>query len=695
MAVLMSTITPKKFVDTFKGRTDRLILYSRGRQVSQQIKRGEYELIHRAEAHIGGSARMGFYNMLDDFTVPWAVVIFEEGGESKNTARDSALLVRELNKLGFRGVKREKGMFKGENYNVWIFLDPPVLAKKVRFFLFTFFEKLGFSKELPIIPTTDELSPGDMGQHVWLPYFNGVDKWIDESGNPYDGLGIKQGCTVFIDDEGNTLEKDFLSIAPANERDIDQALTALTSTLAAKFMPGVGLIVDESSIQYLLNNCAAFQKIINEIETSGNVSEEGLLRLGALLTGLGQDELWKYYTDKLINYNEKKFKRKLAQFGGGVFPDCLNMKQIDYCPPSKICFPKTATLIERYGFWKEDKKGEKTQEPTPAGWFFKAVSESVPGQAVAEGEEMEGDIPFLEAPEMGGPSRAALGVKVSVDSLGEFMGKYGEELDERRKEFNSKKRELSGLNSGFDVLNQYLDGLIPGSLILLSGKPGSGKTSYAKQIFDQVIDKEKSSSIFISYEHSRDELHRKTLARLSGVALKQIRRGQLSDAEFAKVDKVNKYLKEKFGDLTYIMDADENINTNGIRQAVDKSEAKFAVVDNIQVMPAPSRAGIDPLMQIAANLVGLKRICREKKIPILAVFNGKVPGELENTCDVILRLISKTTPQVDSSEKQPYIVYLNVEKNREGISKLRIQYTFFPPRMTFYGEKSTDYKSVK
>lgn len=694
MAVLMTTITPKRFIDTFKARTDRLMLYSRGKQVSQQIKRGEYELIHRSEAHLGGSARMGFYNMLDDFTVPWAVVIFEEGGESKNTARDSALLVRELNKLGLRGVRREKGMLKGENYKVWIFLDPPVLAKKVRYFLFTFFEKLGFSKEIPIVPTTDELSPGDTGQHVWLPYFNGVDKWLDDKGDPYEGLGIKQECTVFIDNKGNTIEKDFLSVAPANERDIDQALTAITSTLAAKYMPGVGLIVDEKSVQNLLNNCAAFQKFTSEIESTGRISEEGLLYLGAFLRSLGQEELWSHFTGKMIDYNEKKFEKKLAQFKGGVFPDCLSMKQIDYCPPSKICFPKTAPLTERYGYWKEDKKAEKTQEPTPAGWLFKAVSESTPSQAAVEGEGMGGEVPFLDAPEMGAMRSAPI-IKVSVESMSDFMQKYGEELDQRRKEFASKKRELSGLNSGFVVLNEFLDGLVPGSLILLSGRSGSGKTGYAKQILDQVIDKEKLPCIFISYQHSKDELHRRTLARMSGITYKQIRRGALSDAEFAKIDKVNKYLKEKFGDFTYIMEADENINTDGIRQAVEKSEAKFAVVDNLQIMPVPTRAGIDPLMQMSANLVGLKRICREKDIPILVIFNGNVPPEIEYNTDVILNLISRTTPKIHSSDKQPYVVYLNVEKNREGISKVRIQYTFFPPRMTFYGEKKADYKPVK
>ncbi|MCD4784356.1 MAG: AAA family ATPase [Candidatus Eremiobacteraeota bacterium] len=694
MAVLMSVITPKKFIDMFKARTDRLMLYSRGKQVSQQIKRGEYELIHRSEAHIGGSVRMGFYNMMDDFTVPWAVVVFEEGGESKNTARDSALLVRELNKLGLRGVRRERGMLKGENYKVWIFLDPPVLAKKIRYFLFTLFEKLGFSKEIPIIPTADELSPGDTGQHVWLPYFNGVDKWLDEKGEPYEGMGIKQEHAIFIGDKGNAIENDFLSVAPANERDIDQALTAITSTLAAKYMPGVGLIVNEDSAKCLLTNCAAFQKITSEIESTGRITDEGLLFLGAFLRSLGQEELWNHYTGKMIDFKKKKFERKLAQFKGGVFPNCLNMKQIDYCPPSKICFSKTAPLTERYGFWKEDKKGEKTQEPTPANWLFKSISESTPAQAAAEGEGMEGGVPFLDAPEMG-TMRSAPKIKISVKSMSDFMQKYGEELDNKRKEFTTKKKELSGLNSGFEVLNEFLDGLVPGSLILLSGMPGSGKTGFAKQMLDQVIDKEKLPCIFVSYEQSKEELHRKTLARMSGITYKQIRRGALSDAEFAKIDKVNKYLKEKFGDLTYIMEADENINVDGIKQAVDKSEAKFAVVDNLQVMPVPARAGIDPLMQMTANLTGLKRVCREKDIAMLVIFNGKIPPEIEYNTDVILKLTSNANPQVHSSEKQPYVVYLNVEKNREGISKVRIQYTFFPPRMTFYGEKKADYKPVK
>ena len=62
--------------------------------------------------------------------------------------------------------------------------------------------------------------------------------------------------------------------------------------------------------------------------------------------------------------------------------------------------------------------------------------------------------------------------------------------------------------------------------------------------------------------------------------------------------------------------------------------------------------------------------------------------------DVILYLSPRITPQVASSEKHPFISLLNVEKNREGVSKVTFQYNFFPPRMIYYGEKSIDYKAI-
>lgn len=687
MAVLLTTITPKKFVALFKGRTDRVMIYSRGKQISQQVKRGEFELITRAEAHLNGQARLGFYNMLDDMTVPWVQVVFEEGGTSKNTLKDSLLLMRELTKLGINSVRRERTLFKGENYNVWIFLDPPIAAKKVRYFLFKLFEKLGFPQETPIIPATDTLAPGDFGYSVWLPYFNGIDKWMNEENMPFDGLGVKQDCTIFLDEENKTIDKNIMVVPRSSERDIDQALNALAGPMGNKYLPGVGLHIDDSTIQKFLNSCEGFANIIKQIETKGSVSDEGLVQLGVLLKTLGHEKLFEDYTSKLKVFEDKKIYKLMDKYEGPLFPECLTLKQMEFCPPGKVCFNKTAPLTEKLGFWKEDKNADKNLEPTTANWLYKAAAEYEYAVQQDDDSFSDDDIPLLDVPGASS-AKAAPVVKVEVEPISSFLEEFTENMEKKR----SEKKDKIGLNSGFDVFNELIGGLIPGSLILLGGDSGSGKSAFAKQLLDQTADKENRPCIYISYGLSQEDLHLKTTARLTGLAYRQLKSAALNDADWAKLAKINKYIKDKLGNLIYIFEADETINTTAILQAAEKSDAAFVVLDYLQAMPPPPRENIsDMAMRNIMNLSALKRICRSKEIPLLVISNGEVHEEMKYHCDLYLKLIPRITPQIAATANKPYISLLNVEKNTQGISKVTLQYNFFPPRMTYYGEKQIEY----
>src|SRR5215831_7708386 len=102
----------------------------------------------------------------------------------------------------------------------------------------------------------------------------------------------------------------------------------------------------------------------------------------------------------------------------------------------------------------------------------------------------------------------------------------GEELHELLDELQRDKtiKEISGWDTGFANLNRAIDGMLPG-LYLLIGPPGCGKTSFAKQLFDQVAMQNSVPGIFFTFGEQKKELRIKTLARLSGVESREIRRG--------------------------------------------------------------------------------------------------------------------------------------------------------------------------
>mgnify|MGYP003377548881 CR=1 FL=1 len=87
--------------------------------------------------------------------------------------------------------------------------------------------------------------------------------------------------------------------------------------------------------------------------------------------------------------------------------------------------------------------------------------------------------------------------------------------------------DFLGLDTVFPHLNYVANGLMPG-LFILGAAPSTGKTTFVKQLADQVVEANPDAAcLFVSLEQSREELRVKTLSRLSGVENRDILRGRL------------------------------------------------------------------------------------------------------------------------------------------------------------------------
>ena len=85
-------------------------------------------------------------------------------------------------------------------------------------------------------------------------------------------------------------------------------------------------------------------------------------------------------------------------------------------------------------------------------------------------------------------------------------------------------KDLAGWRSGFAALDRALNGLSRG-LYLLVGPPASGKTALAKQLADQVVRLNDIAALFFTFAETKNDLRVRTLARLSGLETREIRRG--------------------------------------------------------------------------------------------------------------------------------------------------------------------------
>jgi replicative DNA helicase len=246
--------------------------------------------------------------------------------------------------------------------------------------------------------------------------------------------------------------------------------------------------------------------------------------------------------------------------------------------------------------------------------------------------------------------------KLSLKSEGEQLESI---LDELQRE--QQVREISGWDTGFANLSRALDGLLPG-LYLLIGPPGCGKTAFAKQLLDQVTMHNSVPGIFFSFTESRKELRIKTLARLSGVENREIRRGSayllhwygVPKAQYkATVQLPPSWEKLKSAaeeakpwlDLTYLVQCHQETTWQQMEDQIEeirtarKNPSLIAVVDDSQRVEIMSRDLDDRLAVTAEQLQGA---ALKLQIPVLGVW-----PDLGNQRELAPEAWSERVPNVD------------------------------------------------
>jgi replicative DNA helicase len=270
-------------------------------------------------------------------------------------------------------------------------------------------------------------------------------------------------------------------------------------------------------------------------------------------------------------------------------------------------------------------------------------------------------------------------------------------------------KEISGWETGFANLSRALDGIRPG-LYLLTGAPAIGKTSFARQLLDQVAFRNNVPGIFFSFAETREELRIRTLARLSGLDQREIRRGSAYLLHWYGVprlpasepnnlppswDKLKRVAEEakNWLDGIYLLECGPAITNKQIEAQIaelrrqSQSEQMMIVIDDCQRLNGVNQAW-DVRLQIIAEQ--LQQTALKFNLPVLAVWPDLESGSAapvqkwaEKTAspDVVLVMERDSTRGEPADELRQRII-LHVVKNRGG-EKGRLAYDFVPAFATF------------
>lgn len=269
---------------------------------------------------------------------------------------------------------------------------------------------------------------------------------------------------------------------------------------------------------------------------------------------------------------------------------------------------------------------------------------------------------------------------------------------DRIEELHRNKGELRGIRTGYRDLDNMTAGLQRSDLIILAARPAMGKTTLVTNLAYNVATIAKQPVLFFSLEMSKEQLVDRMLADASGVDSWNIRTGNLSDEDFAK-------LSEAMGEMAeapiYIDD------TPGLSVLEMRTKARrkhheqplgLIIIDYLQLMQATGNHQGNRVQEVSEISRGLKLIARELNVPVIALSqlsrsvesrNPPIPqlsdlresGSIEQDADIVSFIYRPGYYEPDNPEVQN-ITDLIIAKHRNGPVG-RVQLYFHPERLRF------------
>lgn len=242
---------------------------------------------------------------------------------------------------------------------------------------------------------------------------------------------------------------------------------------------------------------------------------------------------------------------------------------------------------------------------------------------------------------------------------------------------SSSETQIVGKPSGYPDLDHYTMGFQDGTFVVLAARPSVGKTAISLNMAQNIV-KGGSSVGFVSIEMPGKRLLRRMIHSLSGVPVKDVRRG-IAEVQTLKISKAAAELSKA---ALFVDDSSDmtimQLRAKG-RQLKDESNIGILFVDYLQLLKSP---GKDDSRQREVSDIsnGLKSLAKELDIPVIALsqLNRSVEkdsvkarpprmsdlresGSLEQDADVIILM-----HPMESSGDNVIKTRLNVAKHRDG-----------------------------
>jgi replicative DNA helicase len=245
-----------------------------------------------------------------------------------------------------------------------------------------------------------------------------------------------------------------------------------------------------------------------------------------------------------------------------------------------------------------------------------------------------------------------------------------------------ESRGQRGLETGYFDLDDMMNGLQNGEMIIVAARPSMGKTAFAMNVIEHIAADSRMACAVFSLEMSKQQLAQRMLCSRGQIDAHKLRKGMLQSHEYAHLANVVGELAKApiwVDDSPGLTPLDLRAKCRRLKMQHD---IKCIMIDYMQLMDNPGPESRQ--QQISEISRGVKAVARELSIPVICLSqlnrqsegrDGHRPrmsdlresGSIEQDADVIMLLHREDYYRMSEPDFQPdNIAEIIIAKQRNG-----------------------------
>ena len=209
------------------------------------------------------------------------------------------------------------------------------------------------------------------------------------------------------------------------------------------------------------------------------------------------------------------------------------------------------------------------------------------------------------------------------DKLGRDIKKIQDILPEVQHDMEvlaETKTEFTGIRTGYYDFDNKTRGLQKNQVIIIAGRPGSGKSAFALNVALNASIKEKKSVAFFSLEMSSDEIVKRMFGCIGKIDGDVLKTGKLKNTDWKKWNEA----MSELSDCKFYLDDSGGLTVSEIRRKCRKLKNSddgldLIVIDYLQLLSSSAKYAGQRVQEVSEISRDIKKLAMELQIPVIAL----------------------------------------------------------------------------